>query len=205
MLSLTNGKIRAVLLAPLAVSLAISTAAAQTEQDATSQFVTLWTDFLQFCGPGLSDPDAVFSTQTRFEGYAFASWYLTPEDTGIVIDHISEDFGRAMTMNLMRGQAGYTMDCEAEISSEEGPGGWVTDELASAVRGMIESNDDMVIAGGDLELHPASNSPLVDLENFNFQHFVVEGVFPDQAGARVLVELSDVVMSIILYTDWERE
>ena len=193
-------------LAPISVLVA-SLGSPASAQDPTAEFVALWTEFIEVCGPALAAPDQVLANNQPRPGYESHVYYATPDRSAISVQHFNLNANDYIELSLIRFGARHTLYCDVSRYNETAVYAGRADDVAESIRAIVAQSPGLEIAGGAFDLHPYSRLGQSFYPEDAAYHttYVIDGVFPDFPLALTQFYIDDYGMYLVLVTSWSVE
>ena len=174
-------------------------------QDPTAEFVALWTEFIEVCGPALAAPDQVLANRQPRAGYDGHIYHSTPDQSAFSVQHVNLNANNYIELSLIRFGPRVTLYCDVSRYNETPVYEGRVSAVADMIRNIIGQSPGLDYAGGTIDLVPYSRlgDTFYPADSTYHTTYVIDGVFPDFPFALSQFYIDDYGMYLALATSWE--
>lgn len=189
--------------AALAAGLCAASGAVQA-QDPVAEFVTLWTEYIDVCGPALAAPENVLANREPRAGYDTHLFHSTPDQSAISLQHFGLNENHYTELALTRFGDVFTLYCDVSRYAEYAVYEGRVPEVAEQLRAVVSQSPGLAIAGGGFDLLPDSVlGPEVFSQDIEYHTtYVIQGAFPDFPQALSQLYVDPYGMYLVVATSW---
>lgn len=191
----------------ISAALAIGMSSPAMAQDATAEFVALWTEFIGFCGPALSAPQEVLANRQPRAGYDGHIYHSTDDQSAVSLQHFGVNENHYAELSLIRLGSTYTLYCDVSRYNDSPVYEGSIASVSETIRTVVAQSPGLAIAGGDFNLLPDSqfNAGIFGEDLEYHTTYVIDGAFPDFPLALSQLYIDPYGMYLVLANSWRAE